>query len=94
MSFENRHIVVTGGHGALGKGVVELLTARGASVHVADRPDVQLDVEASAAAFYAKLPPIWASIHLVGGFAMAPVAETGKAALMQQVDMNFVTCFL
>src|SRR5262249_59029843 len=27
-------------------------------------------------------------------FAMAPAAKTGKAELMQQVDMNFVTCFL
>jgi NAD(P)-dependent dehydrogenase (short-subunit alcohol dehydrogenase family) len=94
MSFENRHIVVTGGHGALGKGVVELLTARGATVHVADRPDVQLDDEASAAAFYAKLPPIWASIHLVGGFAMAPLTETSVADFEGQWRLNTLTCFL
>jgi len=25
---------------------------------------------------------------------MSPVAETNKAALMQQLDMNFLTCFL
>jgi len=94
MSFENRHVVVTGGHGALGKGVVELLTARGAVVHIADRPDVQLDVEASAAAFYAKLPPVWASIHLVGGFAMSPLTETSVADFEGQWRLNTLTCFL
>ncbi len=61
--MEGKHVVVTGGRGALGKGVVGLLSARGATVHVAERPDVQLDDEASAAAFYGALPPIWASIQ-------------------------------
>src|SRR5262249_20911924 len=40
------------------------------------------------------IPKLWASIHLAGGFAMSRVAETGKAALMQQLEMNFLTCFL
>jgi NAD(P)-dependent dehydrogenase (short-subunit alcohol dehydrogenase family) len=92
--LDQKHVVVTGGHGALGKGVVELLTARGAIVHVADRPDVQLDDEASATAFYAKLPPIWASIHLVGGFAMAPLTETSVADFEGQWRLNTLTCFL
>ncbi len=39
-------------------------------------------------------PNLWASIHLVGGYAWSPVSETDKATLMQQIDMNFVTCFL
>ncbi|MDB4962440.1 MAG: short-chain dehydrogenase [Myxococcales bacterium] len=86
--------MVTGGRGALGKGVVELLTAKGAIVHVADRPDAQLDHEAGAVAFYEALPPIWASIHLVGGFAMAPIAETSLADFEAQWKVNTVTCFL
>jgi len=38
--------------------------------------------------------PLWASIHIAGGFAMGQVADTGKAALMAQIDQNLVSCFL
>jgi NAD(P)-dependent dehydrogenase (short-subunit alcohol dehydrogenase family) len=38
--------------------------------------------------------PLWASIHIAGGFADGKVAETGKAALMAQIDGNLVSCFL
>ncbi len=92
--MKDRHVVVTGGHGALGKGVVELLQGKGAIVHIADRPDVQLDSEASAASFYEALPPIWASIHLVGGFAMAKLADTSIADFEAQWRINTLTCFL
>lgn len=87
-------MVVTGGNGALGKGVVLVLKAKGAIVHVADRPAVQLDSDASAAAFYGALPPIWASIHLVGGFAMKPIAETSAADFEAQFRLNAMTCFI
>ena len=40
------------------------------------------------------VPHLWASIHLAGGFAMAPIVETDKAVLLTQLDMNLVTCFL
>ncbi|MDX2088916.1 MAG: SDR family oxidoreductase [Kofleriaceae bacterium] len=92
--MQGTHVVVTGGRGALGKGVVELLEAKGAIVHVADRPDVQLDDEASATAFYAALPSLWASIHLVGGFAMAPIESTSLADFETQWRLNTATCFL
>lgn len=94
-SLEGRHVVVTGGRGALGKGVVAVLEARGATVHVTpDPPALRLDDEPQAVAFYASLPPIWASIHLVGGFAMKPLADTTLAELEQQWRTNTVTCFL
>ena len=48
----------------------------------------------TVAKLYDGVPQLWASIHLAGGFAMGTVAETDKAALIQQVDMNFVACFL
>jgi len=92
--MQGKHVVVTGGRGALGKSVVELFTQRGAIVHVADRPEVQLDDEASATAFYAELPPIWASVHLVGSFAMAPIADTTVAIFETQWRVNTLTCFL
>jgi NAD(P)-dependent dehydrogenase (short-subunit alcohol dehydrogenase family) len=45
-------------------------------------------------AYYAALPPLWASIHAVGGFAMMPVADTTLAAFEAQWRVNAVTCFL
>ena len=105
--------VVTGGTGALGAGVVELLLSRGATVHlpmmeaalpahlpwreherVKPAPGVSLDDEAQVTRFYASLPSLWASIHLVGGFAMAKVADTSLADFEKQWRMNTVTCFL
>jgi NAD(P)-dependent dehydrogenase (short-subunit alcohol dehydrogenase family) len=42
---------------------------------------------------FARVPDLWASIHLVGGFAYAPIGETTTAELRRQIDMNFATCF-
>lgn len=113
VDFQDRHVIVTGGTGALGSAVVELLLKAGAHCHVPwmveaelarfprrNDPSVTLlqvptlSDEAAVAKLYDAVPNLWASIHLVGGFAVAPVAETTKAALMQQIDMNVVTCFL
>jgi NAD(P)-dependent dehydrogenase (short-subunit alcohol dehydrogenase family) len=107
------HIVVTGGTGALGAGVVDVLLERGATVHlpmiepvlpkhlawrdharVHATPKVSLDDEAQVSAFYMALPELWASIHLVGGFAMASIAETSLADFEKQWRLNTVTCFL
>lgn len=89
------NIVVTGGHGALGKGVVAVLEARGANVIVApDPPELDLTDETAATAFYADLPPLWASINLAGGFAMAPLADTSLADFEGMWRLNTVTCFL
>jgi NAD(P)-dependent dehydrogenase (short-subunit alcohol dehydrogenase family) len=93
--MQGRHIVITGGRGGLGKGVCAVLEARGAILHVApDPPALRLDDEAQAVAFFAELPPIWASIHLVGGFAMKPIADTTLADFEAQWRTNTVTCFL
>lgn len=104
------NIVVTGGTGALGAGVVEVLLARGATVHlpmmeaslpahlqherVKAAPNVSLDNEAQVTAFYASLPELWASIHLVGGFAMSKLTDTSLGDFEKQWRMNTVTCFL
>jgi NAD(P)-dependent dehydrogenase (short-subunit alcohol dehydrogenase family) len=93
--MQGRHVVVTGGRGALGEGVCAVLEARGAILHVTPNPpELQLDDEAQAAAFFAGLPPIWASIHLAGGFGMKPIADTTLADFEAQWRTNTVTCFL
>jgi NAD(P)-dependent dehydrogenase (short-subunit alcohol dehydrogenase family) len=113
MDYRDRHVVVTGGTGALGSAVVSALIEAGAFCHVpyihaaeAQRfalrtharvkllGDVELSDETAVAKLYAGVPRLWASIHIAGGFAMAPVADTTKSDLMKQVDMNFVTAFL
>jgi len=113
MDYRDRHVVVTGGTGALGTAVVSALVEAGAICHVpyinaaeADRfalrnhaqvklvADIELTQEAAVARLYDSVPTLWASIHIAGGFAMAPITKTGKADLMQQVEMNFVTAFL
>lgn len=93
--MKSKNVVVTGGRGALGKGVVAVLEARGANVIVApDPPELDLTNEASATKFFEGLPPLWASIHLVGGFAMKPLLETSYADFEKQWKLNTVSCFL
>ena len=113
MDFRDRHVVVTGGTGALGTAVVDALLQAGAFCHVpyVSEPEAQsfphrahprakliavgsLSDEAAVARLFDAAPNLWASIHLVGGYAWGPVSETDKAALTQQIDLNFVTCFL
>jgi NAD(P)-dependent dehydrogenase (short-subunit alcohol dehydrogenase family) len=43
---------------------------------------------------YQGIAPLWASIHLAGGFAAARLADTGVATLQQQIEMNLVSCLL
>src|SRR5258708_7905471 len=63
-----------------------------AGVHITSGLD--LADEAAVGRFYAGLPPLWASIHLAGGFAMAPVAETHASDFEAQLRMNTLSCFL
>jgi NAD(P)-dependent dehydrogenase (short-subunit alcohol dehydrogenase family) len=66
--------------------------ASDAGVHIAAGVDVA--DEAAVQRFYQALPPLWASIHLAGGFAMAPVAETSATDFIAQFRMNALSCFL
>jgi NAD(P)-dependent dehydrogenase (short-subunit alcohol dehydrogenase family) len=50
--------------------------------------------EASVARLYADIAPLWASIHIAGGFAAGPLRDMSVAILRQQLDMNFVSCAL
>jgi NAD(P)-dependent dehydrogenase (short-subunit alcohol dehydrogenase family) len=55
---------------------------------------VDLADEAAVRRFYQILPPLWASIHLAGGFAMAPIGEVSAEDFMSQFRMNALSCFL
>lgn len=116
--FEHRHVVVTGGTGALGTAVVEMLIDAGAHVHIpcfkheelkaftmSDHrrvhvtEKVNLSDEHKVELFYSIFAagrdvPLWASIHLAGGFMAAPILETRKAQLTAKLENNLVSCFL
>jgi len=113
MDFRDRHLVITGGAGALGTALVEALVHAGAVCHVPcideaearrfrlrEHKHVVLSVtgsltdEKTVAGLYASVTPLWASIHLAGGFAAAPLRNTDTATLRQQIDMNLVSCLL
>ncbi len=61
-------------------------------VHIAR--DVDVADEAAVHRFYQALPPLWASIHLAGGFAMAPIGETSATDFIAQFRINALSCFL
>jgi NAD(P)-dependent dehydrogenase (short-subunit alcohol dehydrogenase family) len=92
--FAGRHIVITGAGGGLGPSVLEAFRAAGAICHAPARQELDLTEEKAVAAWYAALPSLWASVHVAGGFAMAPVAETTLEAFTAQWRINTVSAFL
>jgi NAD(P)-dependent dehydrogenase (short-subunit alcohol dehydrogenase family) len=113
MDFRDRHIVVSGGAGALGTAVVQALAGAGAICHVPclheaekrscrlqESKNVRLTIagnlaeEAAVTRLYQGIAPLWGSIHIAGGFAMASMRDTTAELLRQQLDMNFVSCAL
>lgn len=109
LDLTGRHIVVTGGAGALGTPVVARLVAAGATCHVpcvddgpGSRgvsgvhyiPRVELTDEHATASLYDDLPDVWASIHLAGGFVWSKLEDTSLATVRAQLEMNAVTAFL
>ncbi|HWE76395.1 MAG TPA: SDR family NAD(P)-dependent oxidoreductase [Stellaceae bacterium] len=111
--FRERHVVVTGGTGALGTAVVGELLTSGAICHIPyhveseelrfahrGHPRVTLIGNANLGSqtvvqrIYDGVPKLWASIHLAGGYASWPIAETDEAELMGMVRNNLLSCFL
>lgn len=106
--LEGRHVVITGGDGALGQAVVRAFAGAGALCHLptlgpapTDAPagvhatgGVDLTDEQAVSKYYASVPPPSASIHLAGGFQAKPIAETTRADLDHQLQLNLITAFL
>lgn len=112
-TLKDKHIVITGGTGALGGAVVARLLDEGATCHVpnahAAAPshfsftgnarvklanNVDLADPTKVDAFYAGVPDLWASVHLAGGFAGAPIESTDPATFDEMMDTNARTTFL
>ncbi len=113
MDFRDRHVVVTGGTGALGTAVVETLVGAGAVCHVPylhdgeaqhfrlrDHTSVKLSKagdladEAIVSGVFQGIAPLWASIHIAGGFAFGALRDTDVATIQQQINMNLLSCML
>jgi NAD(P)-dependent dehydrogenase (short-subunit alcohol dehydrogenase family) len=113
MDFHDRHVVVTGGTGALGTAVVSALLERGATCHLpyfseeeaqrfAHRGHAQVSLtalgnladEARVASYYQGISRLWASIHIAGGFAFAPIEKSDKSLLIEQVETNLVSAYV
>jgi len=74
------------------RGEVPQALAGRSGVHVVS--GIDLSDEGSVAQVYRSLPRLWASLHVVGGFSMAPVLETSIANFERMFAINVVTCFL
>src|ERR1700744_6077734 len=113
MDYENRHVIVTGGTGALGVAVVGALLEANAFCHVPYRNEDEarrfahrdhervalarvsdLAEEAEVIDFYGSVGNLWASIHLAGGFAFAPIADSNQRLLMTQLESNLISTYL
>ena len=44
--------------------------------------------------YYEGLTDLWASIHIAGTFAAAPIARSDKALLMEQLETNLISAYL
>lgn len=116
MDFDELHIVVTGGAGALGTAVVNQLINQGAycSIPCYDKAEeesfelgshdkvftragIDLTDEEQTQSFYQDAitaqGPLWASIHIAGGFGMGSIEDSSKADFMKQINLNLVTCY-
>jgi NAD(P)-dependent dehydrogenase (short-subunit alcohol dehydrogenase family) len=108
-TYTDRHVVITGGTGALGRAVVASLLAQGAWCHVPytgsaeglpehERlryaPDVDVTDEGCVVAFYARVPDLWASLQLVGGYRSGAIEDTSLTDLRAMFEMNVTSCFL
>jgi NAD(P)-dependent dehydrogenase (short-subunit alcohol dehydrogenase family) len=108
LGLDGKHVVITGGDGALGHAVVQAFVAAGADCHLPIlgaagtqsnsggqvTGNVNLTDESAVTAFYAGLPPLWASVHLAGGFQAKPIGDTSRSDLDRQLELNLVTAFL
>jgi NAD(P)-dependent dehydrogenase (short-subunit alcohol dehydrogenase family) len=109
-NLSGRTILITGGTGALGSAVAQACLGAGATCHVTWLHDKELGHfqlkekvqlhqvdcrdEKAVVELYAAVPNLWASFHIIGGFAAATVEKTSADDLRAMLEINTMTCFL
>jgi NAD(P)-dependent dehydrogenase (short-subunit alcohol dehydrogenase family) len=56
--------------------------------------EIDLTDEGAVGRFYDAVPDLWASVHLAGGFSMAPIADTARDDFLRMMEMNAATVFI
>jgi NAD(P)-dependent dehydrogenase (short-subunit alcohol dehydrogenase family) len=107
--YSGRHVLIFGASGALGMGIATAFAAAGATVTGVDRsvpaPEHQLSGVTHHAAnvladdavsdLFDAVPPPWAVINAVGGYApKRPLADLDAAELRGQLELNLVSAAL
>jgi NAD(P)-dependent dehydrogenase (short-subunit alcohol dehydrogenase family) len=106
----DKTVLITGGTGGLGSAVTRAFVEAGATCHITYRNQRDLDRfdlrdrvtlhaadvsdENAVTQLYGSLPGLWASVHLVGAFAMAPVEKTSADDFSKMFRTNALSCFL
>lgn len=57
-------------------------------------PNSDLGDERSVEQLFERVPALWASLHLVGGFAFGAYRDLSETVLRRQIESNLVTCAL
>lgn len=109
-TLNGQQVVITGGSGFLGSAVVKAFLDSGARCHVTWLMEDELKRfswrdqvvlhrvdcadERQVTAFYSSLDSLFASIQLVGGFAMQPIEQTSAEEFRRMYELNTLTSFL
>jgi NAD(P)-dependent dehydrogenase (short-subunit alcohol dehydrogenase family) len=95
--MDKRCVLVAGAAGNLGEAVVARLAQAGAKVIPLTRKDADLGDEAQVEAAYDRAlqaGPLWASVHLAGGWGAAPFAQTTVDLFERMLAVNLRSTFL
>jgi len=107
--MRGKHVLITGGTGALGRAVCREALARGALVTVPYVVDAEAEAlkdagitlvaadmsdEQAVSRVMNDMPALDVLVHLVGGFEMGPTHLVDLAAWRRHLDLNLTTTFL
>ena len=61
------------------------MAAPALAASIEERANIDLSSEPAVVGYYASLPPLWASVHLAGGYAGKPFTETSLLEKLHEI---------